>query len=364
MKPSLTDLRPRTARALRSGWIGLFALALALPAAASPSEQVWRMELPVEVKPGEAVNLRITPPEGIVPQAKYIAVLMLPEQSGRALKMGFFDPEGRSSKLAMETKLSGGAPLPLRVRAGRCSPAGDFEGEIRLIPQHDRPAGQQVLPVHIVVRVHVQPDHSVLSACYAPFVRATGRGLLTGVVTMFLFAMITHTHLLKSRHLVQRLALLRKESSEFVRVNKAEQEVRYLVKRDFRPGRRLKAWFKANPLKIGLLGGSYHEAVELYLEPGPHVSTSFLSLSEEKDLLEKLKKDPGRRERLFAIRTVRGVGLFAVLKGNKFRGFRLRSSRVDETGDQYRLVQLDPGDRLEQDLEGGEDDQTLYGWAL
>src|SRR5215210_1482415 len=358
--------RPRRipAGAILSGGMALLLLALAWPAVAAPVEQVWRMELPVEVKPGETANLRITSPEGIVPQAKYTAVLMLPGQSGRALQMGFFDPEGKTSKLATEAELTGGAPLPLRVLAGRCSPAGDFEGEIRLIPQYDRLADQPVLPVHIVVRVHVQPDRAVLPACYAPFVKATSRGLLMGFVTMFLFAMITHTHFLKSRHLVQRLALLRKDTSEFVKVERAEQEIRHLVKRDLRLGRRVMAWLKANPLKIGLLGGSYSESVELYLAPGPHVSSSFLSLSEEKDLLQKLQKDPGHRDRLLAASSPRRLSLFAVLKGNELGRFRLRSNLAEGPRDRYRLIRLETGDRLEQDPEDPWDERTLYGWAL
>src|SRR6185436_4590308 len=179
---------------------------------------------------------------------------------------------------------------------------------------------------------------------------------------MYVFSMINKSHFLNRKRLAQRLRPLRWEGVTGFGEHSAQETWR-LVKRDLKLWRRAIAWLRANPLMIGLLGGIYHETVELHLMPGPNVARSQLTLLGARDMLRKLQKDPGRQSRLFAT-ALEGLRFFVVMSRNRIGPFFLESSAVAPRLEKPELVWLQPGDRLVQEFDQDENDRHRWGWGL
>jgi hypothetical protein len=65
-----------------------------------------------------------------------------------------------------------------------------------------------------------------------------------------------------------------------------------MVRRAVSWRRRWTAWIKANPLAFGLPGGSYHECIELYLQPHRDLSRSTALLVPQRGFPVRLNQEP------------------------------------------------------------------------
>ncbi len=290
---------------------------------------------------------------------RYRARLTGEKERGRGLKVGFFQAGGSPFAIFQELDLERGSPVPLRVIAEPCGAVELYQGSLELIPM-----GGEALAGIVRIPLEARVEDG-LPGCGERRVQTTSRGLLLGLVALYVMGLITHSHFVSRKQLAMRLRPLRWEGARAVPDERSAAEVARLVARDLNPWRRAKAWFLAKPWRVGLFGESYHETVELQLQPRKDVLASSLTIRGERNLYSKLERDPGKSLGLFAT-ALDGLRFFAVLDRDRIGRLVLKGLREPAGGDRPRLVRLQGGERLlhEPALERAEERQGPAGWRI
>jgi hypothetical protein len=117
--------------------------------------------------------------------------------------------------------------------------------------------------------------------------------LLLLLLLAYLVNMVRNSAFLKPEAVAGKLRpLVWTEYGEPVEQKSSKNEVLLLVRRELSPWKRGLAWLKANPLRFGLPKGSYRETLELVLQPRKDALRSQVALLPERDLQEKVAREP------------------------------------------------------------------------
>lgn len=273
---------------------------------------------PVEIRleAGELRNVEILLDAQLPPGAPYRAELIEVAKQ-EELRVGFVTPGVPVRDLRPSADFAPGHRLLLRILAERCCREGSYEYAILVRPS---PAGKVARPVRVPVRVWVAEATGPLD-CRGRVRRAVSRSAIAGVAALYLFGWFANSQFLSRRELALRLRPLRWDGVRGP-VEHSAQDVERLVRRDLSFRKRAFAWLAANPLVFGFPGGSYHETVELQLQPKLDVYASRLALRGERNLPLKLQETPDLSTGLFAT-AIGGLRFFAVAVRGRVGAFSL-----------------------------------------
>lgn len=217
---------------------------------------------------------------------------------------------------------AGGEALEAQIEAAACCAAGNYEMRLELRPVAG--GGEAVLPDGkprlrtLQVPVLIAVDSAGLWACRGALILRGILVLILALLVVYVVSMFRNSSFFSRKHLAAGLVPLRWDPyGAPIRHPRSQQDVKSLVWSGLRPGARILAWLRANPLVFGLPGRRYRETVELLLQPERRADRSRLSLVSERDHLERLQTRPERGTgRLFA-RALGGRGhlFYAVPKG-------------------------------------------------
>jgi hypothetical protein len=292
-------------------------------------------------------------------------------EAAKHLRLGFLDERGEVRMLRGEdgepvrrqqVELTAGQPLGLRVEAMPCCPTDDYSGELRLRPVDGG--------APVVVPIEAKVTESWWT-CYRSRVIAGLLGLLAFLLTVYVFNMFAHTHLLPRRDLAARLIPL-----HWPRYGGAprpgsdrggdREVVEDIVGAGMGWRRRALAWLKANPLVFGLPWQRYRETAELHLAGDFDLCS--VSLAEERDIVARLQGtpelDPGDEGRLFA-RAGSGVDFYAVRGPKSTVGVGLSPAGWHGRAAGYGVELLSKGQRLVHRIaEADRKEERVGGWEL
>ncbi len=255
--------------------------------------------LRVKLEPGAREEIALTLGGNHKKDVSFKALLPPPQArtrwpKGALLEVVFLDERGEpleaetSGARSVLLKGAPGAPARLRVqaRAESCCDVGKWVTELALIPT----AGSREV---IRVPVEVQVVGAGPWRCWGPRAIMSLIGLLLLLLVVYAVLMIKNSSFINRDLLASKLVPLRWDDwGEPTAYGRAAEDVKRMVRKSMPWYARAWNWIRANPLKIGLPGGSYAEAVTLYLEPARDVNRSRIVLTPERDLAALMRANP------------------------------------------------------------------------
>ncbi len=253
--------------------------------------------------------------------------------------------------------IAAGEPLRLRVQSHRCCKAGAFETHLTLRPVD---AGRAtVIPIQVQVT-------SNWWGCRGPWLLAVLIALLSFLLIMYAGGMFLHSRFLDADQLAARLVPLRWNDYGGVEPHlKSKAEVEDMVRRGLSLPHRIIAWLRANPLVFGLPKRSYDETVELYLVPRPDVGQSQVTVVPERDLYNRLLREPAEGAGKLYAGTWGGLSFFAVPgQRNRISGL-VPEDLLDRTDREEKLFQLRRNHKLLDPIgEENKEPGRAAGWQV
>jgi Mg-chelatase subunit ChlD len=187
-----------------------------------------------------------------------------------------------------------GGDIRLRAKAHPCCASGSHRAEMRLSParlEGYAPGTRPPDPLVVPLRVDIQG--SGIWACYGYWILRGLLALLLLILALYIANMFRNTRLLKPARVAEKLVPLDWTAHGGTAEQKGHRtRVLDMVRTAVSWRRRWTAWLQANPLAFGLPGGSYHESLELYLQPHRDVSRSMASLVPQRRFPDKLNQQP------------------------------------------------------------------------
>lgn len=188
----------------------------------------------------------------------------------------------------------GGGSVRLSAEAKPCCAGGSYTTELRLGPATlDGYAPGAPPPEPLIIPVRVDVESQGIWACYGYWILRGLLLLLLLLLALYIANMFRNTRLLKPVRVAERLVPLDWTSQGGTVEQKGHRtRVLEMVRRAVSWRRRWMAWLKANPFIFGLPGRSYHESLELYLQPHRDLTRSTALLVPQRSFPEKLGQQP------------------------------------------------------------------------
>jgi hypothetical protein len=246
-----------------AGRLWLLLAVLAAPLAAQ-QRIADRLLQPIELRGGEAQDIYLNFGPDDRPDVEVDARLEL-NGSWPGNGVGLHIVDGASQQLGMRTVLRyvpGGRVLWLRASADRCVPPGSYTAHLELAAVGDEriePAKTLRLPLNVEVAGDV--------ACARSRAKAILLALPFALSAFVVVSAATYSRPLPLDRLAERLQPLYRETG-VLKPYKDSEKVRQQLARTLRFSKRAAAWFRANPVKIGLRRRPYEETLEIWLN-GP-----------------------------------------------------------------------------------------------
>ncbi|WP_168210743.1 VWA domain-containing protein [Persicimonas caeni] len=177
-------------------------------------------------------------------------------------------------------------PLRIEVASDSCCSGGTYRTEIALVPT----SGTKD-PIRVPVEITVN-EASVWS-CWGPAILWALLALLLLLLVLYVYNMFNNSSFLKKKQLINRLKLLEWGPTGMPSASTdGPRQIKEFVNKKFTFANRAKAWFAANPLKLGLPNGyKYDETVRLVLNTDqPRLSS--LKVLDKPGHYDRLVEDP------------------------------------------------------------------------
>ena len=319
-------------------------------------EVMVEFRLESEVRAPREIVLQVQDGEGLAPleiQGNWVGDLPLkgslssvPQNwPGERLRLAFRGAGSDRDESALATPFllpHDGGGVRLRAEAHPCCASGSHHAEMRLSPaslEGYAPGTRPPDPLVVPLRVEIQG--SGIWACYGYWILRGLLAFLLLILALYVANMFRNTRLLKPARVAEKLVPLDWTAHGGTAEQKGHKaRVLEMVRNAVSWRRRWTAWLQANPFAIGLPGGSYHESLELYLQPHRDVFKSTASLVPQRRFADKLNQQPETfTGRLFA--TAQG--------GLSFWGIPDREGRIGrmtlEDAPAPRVATSDPAKR-------------------
>ncbi|WP_133621776.1 vWA domain-containing protein [Bradymonas sediminis] len=187
-----------------------------------------------------------------------------------------------------------GAPLQVRAASDACCAGGVYRTELVLAPT----SGTKE-PIRVPVEITVEA--ASMWQCWGSMILWALLALLLILLLLYVYNMFRNSHFLSKKSLVADIELLEWNATGMTsKASDGPRKVRTIVDKGFGFGPRASAWFKANPLKLGLPNDyRYDETVRLMLNPNQAQLTS-LKVLDKVGHFEQLKARPRTAAHIFA----------------------------------------------------------------
>lgn len=237
---------------------------------------VGNFESPLQV----AALLPAADRHAIWPNPRHLELALLDEKN---------QPIRKDGDLALSTTARfepGGTddPVRIRIRARACCDAGAYATTVLLKPAHGK---------GITVPLKITVEAASAWECWGGRVLGSLLGLLALLLLLYLYNIYRKTHVWSRKRLHSRLTLLEWSGRYADPAPNSASEVRKFIKRRLSRGDRVKAWLRANPLKLGLPGTPhYREVLRLSLNEPRNSMIRVVSEETVRNLHRKLDPSP------------------------------------------------------------------------
>lgn len=325
-------------------------------------------KLSASITAGESASLDLGISGNFEKNAQFSALLAPVDQrenwpSGRGhLEIEFLDGSGKlvrkDGKPAQSHRyqFAPGAKnkaMPLRVKSDACCSAGSYRAELVLAPA----AGTKE-PIRVPIEVEVAAGS--VWQCWGPLIIKIIAALLILLLILYIYNMFRNSSFLSKKRLAMRLEMLEWDAMGMpVGLDGGPRKVKNIVEKSFSFSSRARAWFAANPLKLGLPNDyKYDETLRIMLNADQPQMTRMRVL-ERVEHYQSLEQRPIPAAHIFVSQR---RGFYGVPDMNGYFGQFQYTPYIPSADDEPQCIELNGAELLLADsrqMQG-----TFAGWKI